>query len=883
MSALLHCIPEVTTVGANDLSQETLMRVVAMEALPLAEMLEKQYETDAHFVQYGLASRSEPIPRLNKPILPHLRAKGDDIVYNFFAFDFDNPLHQAWDTKREEEVSAALDALKHPLNEWCAFYTTKHGYRLIYELSEPISADSGENLYAGMLHDLKQAGLDPDVSCKDWTRIFRLPKVVRDGKATQGDLIVRSGTLLNPKRISGYSDPRPFVQVEKPIEFTETDLPPLPDDIETRALLVDDKGKPTQWVLDARRKLKGRMCYGPLFEQTRLANAGQRDSTIHSFVGEACAILSTLAGSSNLLIYALFLDPILALDVDEHGDFRSRTWRAVNRYWSREQARLKAEEQEKIQQIQVQETILSRVIKGMREWCKDPRLFADDGSAAQFVSERLICCTSSHGYVINPSGYYDETALPMRLICAQVRMLGMDSLIPLQEVDKSGNVRQVNSQALIDRHGTIVRAVEGISGSPTLKGAYIRNDTLCVPLFHRRRDLPARYDREVNDWLKSLVGEDNKEMLENWIGHALAFEDGPICALSIAGPPGVGKKLLVQGLAECVSTEVAGDGKELFDEFQSHITRTPIFAINEGFPKKHGLAAGKDPADKFRSFIAGDPEMVNLKYEALMQVRNPLRLIFTANNLDVVSSLTAGRDLSPDDRAALAQRLLHIDCPEQSAAWLRAKGGLAYTAQTGRRWIRGDNGAPSDYVIAGHFMDLFETRQPVPRGNRFLVEGSLTPELLRIMAMRSGAAPLVIETLVKMVEQSRKQSPTTHIKGIVVNDVAILVTVSAIVDAFRVHMSKHTRREVEAHQVASVLKGIMRREPVMMAPEVGKRGQKANYGRWYEIDPHTLQEEAEEYGWESKILSELASKSPKRLAEADRFVRRVERALIERN
>jgi hypothetical protein len=137
----------------------------------------------------------------------------------------------------------------------------------------------------------------------------------------------------------------------------------------------------------------------------------------------------------------------------------------------------------------------------------------------------------------------------------------------------------------------------------------------------------------------------------------------------------------------------------------------------------------------------------------------------------------------------------------------------------------------------------------------------------------------VIETLVNMVEQSRRVSPMSKIEGISVQETTIWVTVAAVVESFRATLGKQTRREIEAHQVASVLKGIMRREPTMMAPESGIKGQRSRWAKWYEIDPHTLQEEAEEYGWESKILAELAAKSPKRLAETERYIRRVERAL----
>jgi hypothetical protein len=246
--------------------------------------------------------------------------------------------------------------------------------------------------------------------------------------------------------------------------------------------------------------------------------------------------------------------------------------------------------------------------------------------------------------------------------------------------------------------------------------------------------------------------------------------------------------------------------------------------------------------------------MVEQKFRDPILVRNPLRVVFAANNLDVIQVLTGHRDLSPDDRAALALRLFHMSVDHKAGDWLRAKGGLAHTALPGFRWIRGDDGADSDYVVAKHFMWLFTNAKPeVPRGNRLLMEGEMDPELMRMMSTRSGSAPDVIETLIRMIENK-----AMAIDGLTIHRGNILVTTSAIVDYHRKDIGRKTDKKINHAAVGKVLRGLIvpgtSSHPRTIKTKSGKK-----HARWRVIDHHTLLEEAIEHGYPSRELSLLVA------------------------
>lgn len=871
-----------TVTGLDESGRE---QVPPTQRAPLRAVLEQEHSWWAHFLCYDLAGvpAETPCPRLAKPLLHEIRELGADVVARVVALDWDTPGHARLTEQNLEPFSRAVLAAPAPLSSWYAAYTTAHGARIVYVLSRPVPVDEVGKLVRGLLREWNARGLAMDPTCDQWWRMFGLPKVTREGEPSWRsplfDLVFQQDQELVPESVRPEGGNE---VVEGMLAWREPEATPWPTDDAARAIALDREENP--WFREAERRCRGRRCHGPLFDYgsienpEALAREGGRIDAIQSFVGEACAILHGLPGTTEERVYGLFWPSTIECFVPDAQtpDWRPELWSAVRRYWAREDAKARAAAAERARREEGALSTVGRIVRGMRSWCEAKELHGEDAEAAGWASQRLIACTASNAFVMRPDGWYDDTGVTFKQLPARIRSLGMDSVIPLQEMSERGAVRSVTHQELIDRYATIVRSVEGVAGSPSTLGAKLRgidssHSTMEVPLYRRRTDLEPKFDAEIDGWLRAWAGT-RYEKVCAWLGHAVAFEDGPICALSIAGAPGIGKKMVALGLSECIDNEVYADGRE-FEGFQTYLMKTPFLVINEGFPKPSPHQ--QDPADRFRAYVGGDPIHVRPIYQAHMAIRSPVRIVFLANNLDVVGSLSHGRDLSPDDREALVQRLLHIDCPPEAALWLPGRGGLRYTGMRGRRWVRGDSGEKSDYVLARHILYLYENRPPVPSGARFLVEGEVSPELLRILSRRSGSAPIVIETIVRMIESK------VAIDGCIITEQSISVTIDSVVRTYYREMGRERRRDIDHRGVANVLKSFILTYPTVRPIEVSGGAGRKKVARWWQLDPRALLQEAEEIGYQCERLTAIAQKAPKVAPLEHRVSRAIEKMLTE--
>jgi hypothetical protein len=457
---------------------------------------------------------------------------------------------------------------------------------------------------------------------------------------------------------------------------------------------------------------------------------------------------------------------------------------------------------------------------------------------------------------MNPQGYYDTTAVPPRLVPARIRELKMDSLMPLVTEDpKTGAFHERSPQSLVNSYGSVVRSIEGVVGT---KGSVIRglgspDAVLEHRMFGLREDLPAVYDVEVDEWLYALAGEAHYQAMTEWIGHALDFTGGPICALSIAGPPSIGKGLLMQGLAECVDSKLYTETQD-FGQFQGMLDRTPWMFLNEGLPSR--TPGTKELADSFRGLIDGSPTIVNQKYMPPMRVYNPVRILIASNSDAVVTLLAGGRDLTPEDQQALALRLYHFEAGRDAAEYLKMKGGFLHTGRAGRRWVRGPDGAPSDEVLAQHFMFLYQNRPPVPSGNRLLMQGALDADIMRKLATRGGSSPEIIETIVSLIENQTINDGLVIVKG------EVYVTSSGVTEHHRTAIARKTGNNIGLGAITKTLRSIemadSRREsgPYTILLESGINSKNA---RWFKLDVARLMDEAVTYGYRCSKLRQIVA------------------------
>jgi hypothetical protein len=147
--------------------------------LPLAEALEREYRSDAHFVAYPTMNGY----RLKRGALD----QGVTIELGVIVFDLDGPNHAAtpeWRAETRQKVCALFEAEGRGF-----YYETRGGARIIYRQEEPTIIQSQADAqewslsYVTVVANLaRRFGLEADRACKDWQRLFRLPHATREGE-----------------------------------------------------------------------------------------------------------------------------------------------------------------------------------------------------------------------------------------------------------------------------------------------------------------------------------------------------------------------------------------------------------------------------------------------------------------------------------------------------------------------------------------------------------------------------------------------------------------------------------------------------------------------------------------------------------------------------
>ena len=157
---------------------------------------------DRHAVTYQICKRGvyeDALVRLRKEMVPELVARGtldsvSDVQGIGIIIDFDNVNAAGEKIPWTEELRAQFTQAIHRasaylplLGQPTVFHTTKHGGHLgwLYNRGVPVGGRSGhEDIVRGVLALCRKAGLCVDLACSDWTRLFRLSCVTRDGLVT---------------------------------------------------------------------------------------------------------------------------------------------------------------------------------------------------------------------------------------------------------------------------------------------------------------------------------------------------------------------------------------------------------------------------------------------------------------------------------------------------------------------------------------------------------------------------------------------------------------------------------------------------------------------------------------------------------------------------
>jgi len=736
------------------------------EVYGLETMLGLQFRTDAHFTSYNIIG-FEKWPRLNKPILPEIRQEGYDVVLAYFTFDWDNADHAEWDDVSLARFGNLLATSVDPIiSSWSAVYTTKHGARIIYKLSKPVPADDGEHHLAWMFHHFKENGFDLiDDSCKDWTRCMRCPQVTRDGVQTWGQAyyssIYREATLdIN---LVGKRSPK---TVARKTHFIR-DKQDRPDYAALETLThgtnkTSGKTVQTDFYKSAKKVLKETRYVDLLFHNAAADwESGHRNEEILLMLGVITPLLLKKCRASINQVFALAIQPLLTLDNDQ--DWISHGWNALLDIYEREVSKLNLEREETAEKLSKQEDLQDKMVQGMQTWCDDPDLFAGDDVARKFLVENSLVSVRGFFYLMGEDGFYGKHPYGKDQVISRIRKTSMGEIIPTKKVTSQGETIDITTAALQNEYSTPVvdiqmKPVGGMGGHiEDMNGKHPR---LILSTFERNDDLEPVFNEYVNEWLYNLFGERYFDKGQAWIGNALAFEEGLICALSLEGASSAGKKLIAMGLSECLKDPYIATPDDIHGQ-SSAFLKTPFLVVDESWPTAWGQTL---PADKFKSLTGGDGMTINEKYMPQIRILCPVRMLLTANDEGIIKTLLKGKNMGLDNRIAVGERLFHLKVTKKAALFLHSIGGRGFTARKGQRWIRPDAGADqSDFIVAKHFLWLYHNRKPIDPAQRFLVMGNCAPGgdkgmgTIDDILADSGNTPIASMAIIGMVDAQSGQ------------------------------------------------------------------------------------------------------------------------------
>ncbi len=158
-----------------------------VEVLELVDALNRTYRTDALLFTYVLPGYSRQ-PRVAKDSVGWLASEVSTVpVTTAFFADVDNPGHADWtDEYRAEFERLWLTA---PSLQTAGVYHSRRGWRVVQPLERPIPVTESEAYLHRWMRQLDAEGIRLDHACKDWTRYFRMPHVLRDGKPYRSPVV----------------------------------------------------------------------------------------------------------------------------------------------------------------------------------------------------------------------------------------------------------------------------------------------------------------------------------------------------------------------------------------------------------------------------------------------------------------------------------------------------------------------------------------------------------------------------------------------------------------------------------------------------------------------------------------------------------------------
>lgn len=687
-------------------------KVIPGRRMTLAQMGERAFDTDAHFVGYDVLD-TRTAPAFRRTLGSFFDERAPEVFLFTIAVDVDTEGHVPLEQMSAQAQAAFWDKLETAMDkapevfDGCGFYKTRCGARFLLIPSSPISMRVASAWLGALWAKFREIGFPADEACKDPTRMSRANSVVRASGP------VREPLQVPTHEMSWTPDPALLTEGVCPrhskVSFDNVTRPP--------SIMPPKKTDPMIRMLrNMNPRLAEILCNGQPIETQK----GHRHHAILHAVGTVVRACKIHTPSS---VMQLLGHSVLLLDSDR--DWWTETLEITKSVLSYDLGRREAEQEDEEAAQQEAENIYQDIAN-----------FA--GVTPDVARRMLVLCCGNMKYLWNRSAkLYEECPSASEGFAATIRSAFGDLYDPS---DPSDYTRVLSNAKIIMDIGTSIQSVSYNwlgQNSYDARRRVLRLSTV-TPYAGE-----AVFDPDINQWLKLLGGE----VLLDWVA-CFPRVERPIAAAYIISGPETGKTLLARCLAGWFGRPYASFDSTM-STFNSEQLNSPMIYGDEGL----GSGGIKEVAAHLRQMIGTPETRVNRKFKDSVEVEGNVRALFSANNAGILR-FGSSNTLTEGDFAAIAERVRVIVVPDDKAVkdfmfdvrarYARSKGFAdpldPKAPNVFETWLNGK--------FSAHMKWLLESRE-VKAGSRYLVVGDVEGEWAKDLRVQGRDPNLVLSALAR--------------------------------------------------------------------------------------------------------------------------------------
>lgn len=699
-------VPSVSTLGeAEDVST----------SMVLEDALQSQFAEDWHCVPYYVVLpdgerlyarivKRGVDKRLADQTLRHclgadeLEEAGCRIVVRHLMADIDNDSHAQWEegspgkTKALAAVDDALEACMTVGFPPTAIYTTRGGLRIMWRLTEEMDAADSEHALAWLAVQLmERCDFYVDGGALDWTRLQRLPCVVRDGEAQheqdwyhlylQPDHDVRPNELgrMEPRRARellktgnvATDTLKARILGLKPKTPSTVVLGPCPDPEQAEALAWLDLDQRTLRAVAEKLVQNINRDQRQVVQYRQTLPDGHRDTRLTSIVGSLCGAAERKVPEATPELMLGLLAPLLrSLEPDgDTPDWFQCAWDKIGRWFSESLAVEKVEEE----RAELSAPVTTRfdreelLLRGFRQHNAALAEGLSDEELTELITDMAILGRKpTECYRLTPDGSYFP--VPERWARCVHTVLSHDAF-PQEVHDRfmwetEKGTQYKDDPKFFDKeawrghvHDVRYSARRGEGLTIDTEGRMV----LSLAIHQVRGDIEPVYHQKVDDWLRELFTAE-WDAMQRYLSF-FTFADRALVALVMTGAARTGKTLFMSALGNLFSPE--GPVKDMGDtRFNSRALQSPVWVYDESLPTQ---ASNVKRFDAYlRERISGNWMTIERKGIDQFPVQMFPRFVFAANNDMILRKIFGSTDLNTYDQDALSERLLICPVGEEA-------------------------------------------------------------------------------------------------------------------------------------------------------------------------------------------------------------------------